>query len=232
MRDLLTIIYRLRLMIPVLFIGIGITFVAVYFDSLALCVLGMAMLFGTATAYFYEFWRTSRTLEKQSAAFFVFSYTYWFETHAPVGRSPQERALRHLLGFFTEAGESLKPYLKSRKKLDSLLNVEVEGKRSRHHFDVYVDGKLMKKKMGSIFVKRFEGEVDGKKLAEFRGGVIDVINKTKSGVHTMAAVSTAGFSKSALAFVKKKENRVKNRAFDLLKEERKPEGYSVVWVSD
>jgi hypothetical protein len=230
--DLQMIIYRLQLMIPVLFIGIGVTLIAFYLNSITLYMLGMAILFGTGTAYIYKFWSISKTLLKRSTAFFVSSYTYWFETHKPTGKSPPEWVLRHLLGFFTEVGEGLKPYLKNRKRLDSLLNVEIEGKRSRHRFDVYVDGKLIKKKMGSIFVKRFEEEVDGKKLAEFKEEIVDVINKTKSRVHTMAVVSTTGFSKSALAFAKKKENRIKNRAFDLLKEEKKPEGYSVVRVSD
>ena len=194
-----------------------------------------------ALFYLRGLWKLGKRAVKWENNFMKFSYIFRFETYPPKGKTPQEKILTHLSGIIRELELDR---LLSKRKIETFLNVKVSGKKDEHFFDVYVSKELLKddksevaqetrsmlRKHGGIFVKRYDGKerVDGRDLGKLKKEIQDVIRKTKSRIKAIIVVSTSGFTKSAIAYVKNKENLVKKCAFDLIRE--LPDGYWVVQV--
>lgn len=209
---------------------------SVWIDFAVITPIAIIALF-----YLRGLWKLGKRAVKWENNFMKFSYIFRFETYPPKGRTPQEKILNHLSGVIRELGLDR---LLSKRKIETFLNVRVSGKKDEHFFDVYVSEELLKddksrvaqetrsrlRKYGGIFVKRYDRKepVDGRDLSKLKGEIQDVIRKTKSRVKTITVVSTSRFTKSAIAYAKNKENRIKKCAFDLIRES--PDGYWVVQV--
>lgn len=210
---------------------------SVWIDFAVITPIAIIALF-----YLRGLWRLGKRAVKWENNFMKFLYIFRFETYPPKGKTPQEKILNHLSGIIREL--ELDRLLSIQRKIETFLNVKVSGKKDEHLFDVYVSEELLKddkskaaqetrsglRKHGGIFVKRYDGKerVDGRDLGKLKKEIQDVIRKTKSRVKTITVVSTSGFTKSAIAYVKNRENRVKKCAFDLIRE--LPDGYWVVQV--
>jgi len=210
---------------------------SMWFNLAVITPLAVIALF-----YLRGLWRLGKRAVKWENNFMKFSYIFRFETHLPKGRTPQEKILNHLSGIIGEL--ELDRLLDIHEKIETFLNVKVSGKKDEHLFDVYVSEELLRddessvaqetrsrlRKHGGIFVKRYDRKkpVDEGDLGELKNEIQDVISKTKSRVKTITVVSTSGFTKSAIAYVKNSENRVKKCAFDLIRE--LPDGYLVVQI--
>lgn len=195
-----------------------------------------------ALFYVRGLWRLGKRAVKWEKNFMKFSYIFKFETHPPKGKTPQEKILNHLSGVIREL--ELDRLSSTQRKIETFLNVGISGKKDEHLFDVYVSEELLKddksevaqesrsrlRKYGSVFVKRYcrKKPVDESDLDELKREIQDVIGKTKSRINTITVVSTSGFTNSANAYAKDKENWIKKRAFNLIQEA--PDGYMVVQI--
>jgi len=193
-----------------------------------------------ALFYLRGLWSLGKRAVKWENNFMKFSYIFRFETYSPKGKTPQEKILTHLSSIFREL--ELDRLLGIQRKIETFLNVKVSGKKDEHLFDVYVSEELLKddkskvaqetrsriREHGGIFVKRYGGKerVDGRDLGKLKKEIQDVVRKTKSRIKAIIVVSTSGFTNSARAYVKNRENRIKKCAFDLIRE--LPDGYWVV----
>lgn len=209
---------------------------SIWIDFAVITPLAIIALF-----YLRGLWKLGKRAVKWENNFMKFSYIFRFETYPPKGKTPQEKILNHLSCIIGELGLDR---LLSKRKIGTFLNAKVSGKKDEHFFDVYVSEELLKddkskvaqetrsrlRKHGGIFVKRYDGKerVDGSDLGKLKKEIQDVLRKTKSRVKTITIVSTSGYTKSAIAYGKNKENQIKKCAFDLIRES--PDGYWVVQV--